>query len=61
MKKKAIPCLVLTVLILVSAFFSITLSTATESTGASEASASQSETDDWLMFHHNMANTGNSK
>jgi outer membrane protein assembly factor BamB len=61
MKKKTVTCLILTVLILVSAFFSVTLSTATESIGASEVSADQPETEDWPMFHHNTANTGNSE
>ena len=61
MKKKLITCLVLAVLFLVSAFSSNLISTAIESTGASEVSAEPSEADDWSMFHQNPAHTGNSK
>jgi outer membrane protein assembly factor BamB len=61
MRKKAITSLILIFFILFSAFFTIILSNATESVDESEFSTNTSETDNWLMFHHNIANTGNSK
>ena len=49
-------------MLLLVSLLSITFLSATiESAGASEVSAEPSETDDWPMFHQNLANTGKSE
>ena len=60
MKGRAIVCLVLIVLFLVSAFSKSVSSGADETIDISKSSEAQSIVDGWPMFHHDLAHTGNS-